>query len=486
LAADGSPARSLLLLLDDRRAADALRVIEQSSRPGAVETLLPPTRGVGFFTAAGDEGAELDAWWQGVAATAGRPVVLAVHEDDLPGWIPGLDADFVVAVPDAETVSLYGHLENVRCCVDEDPRLLTELALREHGLLALSPEPSRPSPPDPFALLAQAEHVQLADLDAPAVGPVADAPRNRRELLGPPRGPTEPSRSGRSRIRILLGRLSGSGQQRAGQQLWQALGQVVLARKPVLVAVVSRKGGVGKTASAAAIAAILGEALDPFGHTAALVDGNIGNPDAWGRLDIRGESPTVRDTVARLAAGRDPQSPAWSRTPALAVYPESREAGDGYTPAEVQRLATYLKLRHAAIVVDLPNRLPSFSSAEASVAASWIEEAEVVVIPTTADPTALLGVIEYTEVESVRRRAVVVPYIVPKLREIRHAPEVRQMLGRIRATGAVIAEVPDDDRATLALIRHTAITEVGSELRQAYVALAARVMEAVGSREVPP
>ena len=44
----------------------------------------------------------------------------------------------------------------------------------------------------------------------------------------------------------------------------------------------------------------------------------------------------------------------------------------------------------------------AFSSAESSVAASWIEEADVVVIPTTADPTALLGVIEYMEVESVR------------------------------------------------------------------------------------
>jgi MinD-like ATPase involved in chromosome partitioning or flagellar assembly len=482
--AEGGPARRILLLLDDAQAAAAVRVIEQTSRPGAVETLLPPRRGVDFFTATGEEGAELDAWWQEVAATVGRPVVLAMHEEELPAWVPGLDADFVVAVPDAETVTAYDALQNVRCCVDEDPRPLAELALREHGLLARGPDLGRRSPPDPFALLAQAAPVPLQDLDAPTADPVLEAPRNRRELLGPPGGSTEPSVPGRSRMRILLGRLSRGGEKRVSQQLWQALGQVVLAHKPVLVAVVSRKGGVGKTASAAAIAAILGEALDPFGHTAALVDANIGNPDAWGRLDIRGESPTVRDTVARLAAGRDPQSPAWSRTPALAVYPESREAGDGYTPAEVQRLATYLRLRHAAIVVDLPNRLPAFSSAEASVAASWIDEAEVVVMPTTADPTALLGVIEYMEVETVRKRAVVVPYIVPKLREIRHAPEVRQMIGRIRAGGGVIAEVPDDDRATLALIRHTAITEVGSELRRAYVALSAKVMEAAGSHEV--
>jgi MinD-like ATPase involved in chromosome partitioning or flagellar assembly len=482
LAADGAPRLRVILLLGDPHAATAARAIEQTSRPGTVETLLPPIRGVGFFTAGGDEGAEVDSWWRRASATGDRPVVLAFHEEDLPSWIPGLDADFVVSVPDQETLALYRRLGNVRCCVDEDPRILVELALRAHGLLELGPDPDRPSPPDPFALLARAEHVRLAAPDTPGFRLSPGAPLSRREVLGPPLGPAKQQPTPRPGLRTLLGRFSRRDQQGSGPG--HELGQAVLARKPVVVAVVSRKGGVGKTASAAAIAAVLGEAVDPFGHTAALVDANIGNPDAWGRLDIRGESPTVRDTIGRLAAGHDPRSPAWSRTPALAVYPESREAGDGYTPAEVQRLATYLKLRHAAIVVDLPNRLPAFSSAEASVAASWIAEADVVVIPTTADPTALLGVIEYLDAESVRQRPVVVPYIVPNLREIRDAPEVRQMLDRIRAGGAAIAEIPDDDRATLALIRHTAITEVGRNLRQAYVALAARVMEAVTGHEV--
>ena len=47
---------------------------------------------------------------------------------------------------------------------------------------------------------------------------------------------------------------------------------------------------------------------------------------------------------------------------------------------------------------------------------------------------------------------------------------------------AALVEVPDDDRATLALIQRVAITEVGGELRQAYVALATRVVEAAASR----
>jgi hypothetical protein len=105
-----------------------------------------------------------------------------------------------------------------------------------------------------------------------------------------------------------------------------------------------------------------------------------------------------------------------------------------------------------------------------------------VVIPTTADPAALLGVTEYLATESVRGKPVVVPYIVPRLRQIRTAPEVHKLLERIRFAGGGIVEVPDDDRATLALIRRTAITESGLALRQGYVALAARVVEAAAPR----
>jgi len=260
------------------------------------------------------------------------------------------------------------------------------------------------------------------------------------------------------------------------------LGQAVLACKPVVAAVVSRKGGVGKTASAAAVAAILGEAVDPFGHTAALVDANVGNPDAWGRLDVRGQPATMRDVVRSLMSGREPPGPAFAETPALAVYPESREAGEGYAPAQIQRVAGYLKGRHAAVVVDLPNRLPAFTSAEAAVAAAWIGEADVLVLPTTADPTALLGAIEYLDADTVQGKPVVVSYIVPRVRQIRDAPQVRGMLDRIRGSVAALVEVPDDDRATLALIQRVAITEVGGELRQAYVNLATRVIEAAANR----
>jgi MinD-like ATPase involved in chromosome partitioning or flagellar assembly len=538
LAADDSR-RTFLILLEEPHAWVAAATLARQSAPGTVETLIAPVPGAAFLSATGRQAAELDEWWERMATAPGRPVVVAAHEDDLPGWIPGLDADFIVAVPDEASLNTYAHLSNVIATVDDDPRQLAELALRGRSSRALPPAPEQPAPPpapapppsalapppvpappplpaapaprqafetpspserppvlDPFELLARADPVEPSGPKGPqANGPQPQNPYgrdvptlSRRTLLSDEsraatavdQRPRSPATAARAAIdpRQILDRI-GQGRR---APVSAELGQAVLACKPLVAAVVSRKGGVGKTASAAAVAAILGEAVDPFGHTAALVDANIGNPDAWGRLDVRADTPTMREIVRSLMAGQEPPGPAFAETPALAVYPESREAGEGYAPAQIQRVAGYLKGRHAAVVVDLPNRLPAFTSAEAAVAAAWIGEADVLVLPTTADPTALLGAIEYLDADSVQGKPVVVSYIVPRVRQIRDAPQVRGMLDRIRAGVAALVEVPDDDRATLALIRRVAITEVSGELRNAYVNLATRVIEAAASR----
>lgn len=449
--------RTFLVLLegeDGRRVAASL---ERLASGDSVEVLLPPVRGLAFLSASGAQADELDAWWEGASRGRGRPVVLVAHHDELPRLLPELDADFVVATPEPGAQARYRGLAGVRACAARDLEQLAAVTLGRQQAEA-SPAPS--PPPDPFRLLAAAGRLGLGS--RPAVSP------SRDQVLG---------ETGRSRRATSVGRLFDRLSQLRRPAVRDGLGQAVLARKPLVASVVSRKGGVGKTASAAAVAALLGEAVDPFGHTAALVDANIGNPDAWGRLQIRGHALTVREIVVRLARGEEPPSPAYAETPALAVYPESREAGDGYAPAQVQRLAGYLEARHAAVVIDLPNRLPGFGSADAALAAAWIAESGVVVLPTTADPAALLGVTEYLAAESLRDKPVVVPYIVPRLREIRAAPEVLGLLARIEEAGASVVEVPDDDRATLALIRRTAISEAGLALRQAYLALAARVVE---------
>jgi MinD-like ATPase involved in chromosome partitioning or flagellar assembly len=459
--------RTILVLIEGSQAWAAVAALQRAS-PGSVEFLIPPVRGPRFLAASGAAAAELDAWWQASGGAGRRPVVLLSHEDGLPELLSGLDAEFLVAVPDQRTLGSYAGLHDVLALVMPEPWRLAEVALERYGLESSL---EAPPPPDPFHLLAGA---------GPLAAPLQPSPRplTRGAVLGP--SVDSPSRRRRSpHGAISLGQFFDRLSQLRRPVLGPQLGQAILARKPLLAAVVSRKGGVGKTASAAAVAALLGEAVDEFGHTAALVDANIGNPDAWGRLDVRGQAITVREIVGRLTRGEEPPSPAYAETPALAVYPESREAGDGYAPAQVQRLAGYLKARHAAVVVDLPNRLPSFSSPDAALAAAWIAEATVVVVPTTADPAALLGVTEYMNAPSLSGKPVVVPYIVPRLRQIRTAPEIRELLERVRSAGATVVEVPDDDRATLALIRRTAITEVGLALRQAYVTLATRVVEAV-------
>jgi MinD-like ATPase involved in chromosome partitioning or flagellar assembly len=457
----------VLVLLEGPDGAAAAEAIQRLAPDEGVEVLLPPVAGPGFLSASGAAAAELDAWWQRTSSARTRPVVLVTHEEELARWLQGLDADFVVAVPERAQLALYAGLAGVSACHTRDPRRLAAVALGRRDKAAGG---GSARPPDPFQLLADAG--PLGAVRRPA------APLSRGQVPGPMAvGPSRP-RGVTAHRPVSVGRLFDRLTQLRRPTLGDELGQAVLARKPLVAAVVSRKGGVGKTASAAAVAALLGEAVDPFGHTAALVDANIGNPDAWGRLEIRGHALTVREIVGRLTRGEEPPSPAYAETPALAVYPESREAGEGYAPAQVQRLAAYLKGRHAAVVVDLPNRLPALTSADAALAAAWIAEASVIVLPTTADPAALLGVTEYLAVESVRGKPVVVPYIVPRLREIRTAPEVLGLLHHIQERGAVVVEVPDDDRATLALIRRTAITEAGLALRQAYLALAARVVEA--------
>lgn len=531
LGADGAARRTFLVLLDEPHAWVAAATLAREAPPGSVETLIAPVPGVRFLAARGREAAGLDEWWERMATAPGRPVVVAAHEDDLPRWIPGLDADFVLAVPDEAALAHYQHLPNVHATVSDDPRQLAEEALRQFGpapaaLPVIEPEANvRRVPPeatslrggsqtaasaapasgrdsasqrerspvvDPFELISRAEPIDIrAALNGAQRRVPFDpqaTPLSRGSLLGEerpqvkaadfrPRPAPAPTRGGLD-PRQILDRL-GHGRR---APVSAELGQAVLACKPIVAAVISRKGGVGKTASAAAVAAILGEAVDPFGHTAALVDANIGNPDAWGRLDIRGRPTTMREIVRQLMSGEEPPGPSFAETPALAVYPESREAVDGYAPAQIERAASYLKARHAAVVVDLPNRLPAFTSAEAAVAAAWIGEADVLVLPTTADPTALLGAIEYLDADSVQGKPVVVSYIVPRARQIREAPQVRSMVERIRTAVAAVVEVPDDDRATLALIRRIAITEVGNELRQAYVSLATRVVEAVANR----
>lgn len=439
-----------------------------SERSGLV--VRPPQAGVRFLSAIGPEADELDRWYESSPAASRPPVVLVHHEDGLLRLIPGLDADFVVIVGDEALASAY--TEAGAIAVEADAGAVVETLAEAYGLEpapAASPEPyPAPASLDPFRLLAAVPPTAAAADMAERTRPASAL--SRRSLFPPAAGPGFQMQ--RLFRRIALHR----------RQIDSALGHRVVAQKPLMVCVVSRKGGVGKTATAAGVAAVLGEALDSLGHTAALVDANIGNPDAWGRLEVAGTAPTVREISERLLRGEAPPTPAYADTPALAVYPEARTVSDGYTPAQVERLALYLKARHAATVVDLPNRLPGLNSAEASVAASWIGMSGVVILPCTGDPAALQGVSEYLDASGMAGMPVVVAYIVPRLRQIRDATEVRAALERIRARVTSVVLIPDDDRATLALVQRVSITAASADLRAAYIRLADAVVDAAALR----
>src|SRR5207302_1273127 len=139
-----------------------------------------------------------------------------------------------------------------------------------------------------------------------------------------------------------------------------------------VVGVISRAGGVGKTAVAAALGIIYGEAIQDSGWCAAVLDQNTGNPDQWGRMHFGPGVRTVSQIMADIEAGHEWTIPAWNGTPALAVYPESRTATAAYAPAQIERFASRLRQLHMISVVDLPNRMPTFTAGEAALCAGWV------------------------------------------------------------------------------------------------------------------
>jgi hypothetical protein len=227
--------------------------------------------------------------------------------------------------------------------------------------------------------------------------------------------------------------------------------------------------------------------VEGSGWSAAVVDQNIGNPDQWGRLSLGGPLVTVSEIMARIEAGQEWSVPTWSRTPALAIYPERRDLAQAYAPAQVARFAEQLRRLHAVSVIDLPNRVPAFTSGEAAVAGGWLRVADLLVLPTSDDPTRLQGVLDYLDAPlvrgdaqaSYRRVRVVVPYVRSPLRAIRDNPGVRAMLDQVRARVVAVVEIPREERATLAIVEGQPITEVDPDLRAAFVELALTVARAL-------
>ena len=478
-------------LLDEPEASQSLELLTSRLSASAANPaccVKPPLGGLAFVSHTGEVSDMLDSWWSYAVPADRMPVLIMLHEPGLEQWVGGMDAEVVVGVQRQDELALYAGQANVQAVVGRDVRMLTELVMRTYddcfgappaGEAQVLTADDTPYRPRPVARAAPRPPVYPSPPLPGTTPPPSEGPEMPEPLPPIRQASRPPLRSFFDRATSMLGH---------GRGAWlpEELSRLVLSHTSGrIVGVSSRAGGVGKTAVAAALGIIYGEAVQESGWCAAVVDQNIGNPDQWGRLTLSAQVPTVFEIMADIESGREWTVPAWNRTPALAIYPERRDVADAYAPGQVERFATQLRQLHAVSVIDLPNRIPAFTSAEAAVCAGWLGVSDLLILPTSDDPTRLQGVIDYLDAPMVRGEAgnrrvpVVVPYVRSTLREVRQDPGVRAMLDAIRARVVAIVEVPRNERATLAIVKGQPITEVDAGLRNAYVELAMTVARAL-------
>ncbi len=211
-----------------------------------------------------------------------------------------------------------------------------------------------------------------------------------------------------------------------------------------------------------------------MGHSAAILDANVANPDAWGQLNLPGEAASVRDVATALTRGVEPPVPIHAVTPALACYPERRDGAE-YSRTEIRLLAAHLRSRYAFIVVDMSNRLPDPTGGpEAAVAAFWLEEADALVLPTGSSRQDFNGVLDYLDVRDLP--PTVVPYIASSARRNRRHPMTRQYLDAIGPRVQALVEIPDEaDSVRFAGMVGAPVQDVSPKMRAAYRELTAAV-----------
>ncbi|MGI8610529.1 MAG: hypothetical protein ACR2MY_15115 [Candidatus Dormibacteria bacterium] len=499
------------------RVQQMLRAAISPEARRAVYVHAPEVRGLDFVTAAGPLGAGLDSWWQRNVLPSSLPIYLLSDEAGIEDWIAGTDGCWFVAVTadgrERALTSLHGAVFPVPTT---EPEVVAQQAMQAfggrgeispifHPSFPYAQEPMSwnravprldPRMPEPAAVTTAVREAGAAGYRAVTPSPppqpisydvepavtrqvaMADGPAPAKSARGGLREALDSIQAGSRRFRGVFRALPRGA---AGPS--PALGPTINANRPIMAGFASRKGGVGKTTHAAATAATVGEALEGLPDTAALVDGNITNPDSWA-LNPPPDSATVRTLVSKLTQGQDPPAEQYARTPRLAIYPEHRDSEEPYTQGEVDLVAGYLRRRHAFVAVDLPNALPSLTSGgPGAVAAAWLVHCDVVVLPFNADPRARQGLLEYVAAlgddPALARLPIVAPYILSSNREISADKAVLADVAELRRRGVEVVEVPDDEHALLALLRDLPINQASPALRRSYVTLTETVIAAV-------
>lgn len=310
--------------------------------------------------------------------------------------------------------------------------------------------PRRPAvPPAPPAPVARAQSAP-----APAPRPAAQAGSGRALQVGLPR--LLPMVSGRK------GNGVGAGDQEVARRL--------RSRKGFTVAIGSRKGGVGKTTTAAAVAVGLGRVVNLSGGWAALYDFNVVNPGDWGELELPPGAATVRQLIAALVSDREAPQPGYVNTPGLVLYPYGLDTTES-TSTEIDLVANYNRVHWAAAVIDTANRLPGLGDPAGEVVAFWMEHADCLVLPTTANPEDLLAVLDYLAVDNLP--PTIVAYVVSASRRVRTHPAARRYLDEIATKVFALVEIPADTKDELKQLKLDGrpINEAPSKFGRAYQSL---------------
>ena len=482
---------AVLVLVDDVDEATTIAgVIADVARPTVA--LVPPRRGAAFFTDS-DGASEVDTWWRENVPAAALPVYVMDFSPAALFWLEGLDGHFIIrggppgiasaASASVETsdassaLELAGHVlrrlaADGACNAEDADGLLAFARATRAGDIAQPPAPAA----NPFDLLAAMPPAQ------PPAPPQPVHQNSIRNGLPPPAAvrPADNRRSVAGMLRLPSWRVLRPSRPEVVADDAELAARLA-NRRSTIVAVGSRKGGVGKTSHAAGMAIVAGSVLDAIGHKAAIVDANVANPDAWGVLNLPMGAATVRDTIAALSANQDPPRPVFATTPALACYPESRDSSE-YSRHDIRLLAEHLRRNFTVAVIDLSNRLPDPTGGpEAAAAAYWLELADAVVLPTAWSKQDFNGVLDYLELPDLP--PAIVAYIAPRARRHREHPLTQRYVDAIALRARSIVELPDEaDNVRYAGMAGVPLDSVSRRLRAGYRALTQAVVFTAGAR----
>ena len=257
--------RTVIVLVDDDETAESLAgmLSELRADSAGVRVHLPPVRGLEFFADAPSQ-PQLDQWWEAEVPPQAIPIYVIDHHDGLADWLVGVDGVAYVGtnVPGPEAAYLLCanvRLIDVRSPLDYAAAVMGDLAavglyrpddvdrvralaasLRERDarivdLASPAAEADEDERPDPFDLLIAMSREHAGTRDPEGSEAMHGAHESREQERHGIRLPTWAHLVGSRRNRTEL-----SDRELADQ---------LVRRGSTVVAVGSRKGGVGKTSS---------------------------------------------------------------------------------------------------------------------------------------------------------------------------------------------------------------------------------------------